>query len=76
MAHNIAAFYSFFLASLKKKIEGHVPDFITSIVTSKSTENVLKKLLDLNVLITKKYTNPRYYQEIKGMVEGAAGKVK
>jgi hypothetical protein len=32
---------------------------------------LLHRLLDLNVLITKKYTNPRYYEEINGIAKGS-----
>jgi hypothetical protein len=32
---------------------------------------VFKTLLDFNILITKKYTNPRYYDEIRGISDGS-----
>lgn len=38
------------------------------------TKNVplgLNAVLDLNVLVTKKYTNKRYFEEIRGMADGA-----
>ena len=38
---------------------------------TKNTIGLLRSLLDLNIIITKKYTNPRYYEEIRGMAEGA-----
>jgi hypothetical protein len=36
---------------------------------------LLHKILDLNVQITKRYTNARYFEEIKGIGEGAGKKV-
>lgn len=47
-----------------------LPKFLAERVT-KGTVGLLKTLLDLNVVITKKYTNPRYYQEIKGIADGS-----
>lgn len=34
-------------------------------------DKLLHKVLDLNVMITKRYTNPRYYEQIKGIGKGA-----
>ena len=31
----------------------------------------LHRMLDLNVMITKRYTNPRYYEEMNGIAKGA-----
>ena len=35
------------------------------------TRTYLNTALELNVLITKKYTNKRYYEEIQGMAKGS-----
>ena len=35
---------------------------------------LLHRVLDLNIKITKKYTNKRYYQEIKGIAAGSGRK--
>ena len=37
----------------------------------KDTPLALKNILNLNVAITKRYTNPRYLQELKGIGAGA-----
>ena len=42
---------------------------------TKGVERLAHRILDLNIRITKKYTNPRYYQEIKGIAHGTGGKV-
>ena len=52
-----------------------MPVFISKKVTG-GAESLLKKILDLNIRITRRYTNSRYYEEIKGIADGAAGKVK
>lgn len=51
-------------------ISGKLPRFVTDPIANGATV-LVKKLLWLNVIITKKYTNPRYYQEIKGIADGS-----
>ena len=51
-------------------ISGKLPKFVTDPIANGATV-LVKKLLWLNVIITKKYTNPRYYQEIKGIADGS-----
>lgn len=48
----------------------HVPNFMVKAL-SKDAKKIVYYLLDLNVMITKKYTHPRYLQEIAGIAEGA-----
>lgn len=55
-------------------VENKLPKFLAERVT-KGTVGLLKTLLDLNVVITKKYTNARYYQEIKGIADGSGHSV-
>ena len=38
-------------------------------------KGLLNRILDLNIRITKRYTNKRYYEEMHGIAEGAKGKV-
>lgn len=52
-----------------------LPTFLAKDLTG-GAESLLKRILDLNIRITKKYTNSRYYEEIKGIAQGAGGKVK
>ena len=52
-----------------------MPKFIAEPVV-KGAYVLVKKLLALNVIITKKYTNPRYYEEIKGIAAGAQMRAK
>lgn len=47
-------------------IDKKLPAFLAKKVTG-GVEGLLKKILDLNIRITKKYTNSRYYEEIKGI---------
>ena len=37
----------------------------------KNSIPLLKKILSLNVFITKRYTNPRYYEELKGIAKAS-----
>jgi multidrug efflux pump subunit AcrB len=39
-------------------------------------KGLLQRILDLNIHITKRYTNPRYYEEIKGIAQGSGGKIR
>ena len=52
-----------------------LPNFLAKDITG-GVESLLKRILDLNIRITKRYTNSRYYEEIKGIAQGAGGKVK
>jgi hypothetical protein len=51
-------------------IEKKVPSFIAEKLGGASIKTV-KFLLRLNVMVTKKYTNKRYYEEIKGIAKGS-----
>jgi hypothetical protein len=55
---------------IEQGIESKLPKFLAEPL-AKGTIGLLKGLLDLNVVITRKYTNPRYYQEIKGIADGS-----
>ena len=66
-------FYNFYLDQLTKLlVDNHVPLFISKKITG-GVRQLGYGLLDLNVMITKKYTNKRYLEEIRGMAIG--GKV-
>lgn len=56
-------------------IKNHVPTFLAKDI-SKGTRHLAYVLLDLNVMITKKYTNSRYLDEIAGIADGAKMKKK
>ena len=54
-------FFSYYLDQLKKLlIEQKLPTFLANGLTS-TAHGLGNQLLDLNILITKKYTSPRYY---------------
>lgn len=55
---------------IESAVEKKLPKWMAQRITA-GTIGLLRSLLDLNYLITKKYTNPRYYDEIKGVAEGA-----
>lgn len=64
-------FFSYYLDQLKKLlIEKKLPIFLANGLTN-TAHGLGNQLLDLNIMITKKYTNPRYYQEINGIAKGA-----
>ena len=51
-----------------------MPAFIAKHVGG-GVKELLNRILDINIRITKRYTNKRYYEEIHGIAEGAKGKV-
>lgn len=55
---------------IEQALEKKIPKFLSESIT-KGTIGLLRRILDLNILITKKYTNPRYYEEIKGIADGS-----
>jgi len=63
------------MGQLEQILEKKLPAFLSKSITG-GAESLLKRILDLNIRITKRYTNKRYFDEIKGIAEGAAGKVK
>jgi len=63
------------MGQLEQILEKKLPAFLSKSITG-GAEGLLKRILDLNIRITKRYTNKRYFDEIKGIAEGAAGKVK
>jgi len=68
---NVDAFYNYYLGQLTELlVKNHVPSFIAKDLT-KGVRQLGYGLLDLNVMITKKYTNKRYYEEIAGIAQGA-----
>lgn len=54
-------------------LEKKLPTFLAKSLTG-DLETLLRKVLDLNIQITKRYTNPRYYEEIKGLGDGVGSK--
>jgi hypothetical protein len=63
------------MGQLETILEKKLPSFLSKKLTG-GAEGLLKRILDLNIRITKRYTNSRYFDEIKGISEGAAGKIK
>lgn len=64
-------FYDFYIDQLIKILDKkHVPKFIANSLT-KGVRQLAYVLLDLNVMITKKYTHKRYLQEIEGIAQGS-----
>ena len=70
----LESFYSYYAGMISVLIAKKLPAFMVKGATGGSIA-LLHRILDLNVHITKRYTNPRYFQEIKGIGEGANGKV-
>lgn len=62
------------MGQLEQILDKKIPAFLAKKLTG-GAETLLHKILDLNIQITKRYTNPRYYQEIKGIGEGSIKKV-
>lgn len=57
---NVGTFYDYYLDQLAELlVKNHVPQFITKSLT-KGVRHLAYGLLDLNVMITKKYTHKRY----------------
>lgn len=55
-------FYGYYLGQLQEILtNASVPIFIAKGLTN-SVHHLALGLLDLNILITKKYTKPRYYE--------------
>jgi hypothetical protein len=74
ISDTLELFYGYYMGQLEKILEKKLPAFISHKLIG-GTEALLKRILDLNIRITKRYTNSRYYEEIKGVAEGAAKKV-
>lgn len=68
-------FYGYYMGQLEKILEKKLPAFLSQKITG-GTEKLLKRILDLNIRITKRYTNKRYFEEIKGVAQGSGGKIK
>jgi hypothetical protein len=66
----ISKFFAYYGDQIETTVEKKIPKWMADRVT-KGTIGLLRSLLDLNVIITKKYTNPRYYEEIRGIADGA-----
>jgi isopenicillin-N N-acyltransferase like protein len=66
-------FYDYYMDQLETVLAKKLPKFMAEKVTG-GVRSLLKKILDLNIRITKKYTNPRYYEEIKGIAAGTGKK--
>lgn len=74
--HNtLDLFYGYYMGQLEVILAKKLPNFLAKDITG-GVESLLKRILDLNIRITKRYTNSRYYEEIKGIAQGAGGKVK
>ena len=54
-------FYGYYIGQLEKILEKKMPKFMAEKLSA-GVESLAHKILDLNIHITKKYTNPRYYQ--------------
>lgn len=64
-------FFNYYLDQLQELlIEKKIPNFLAQKLTG-SVHGLANHILDLNIMITKKYTNPRYYEQIKGIGVGA-----
>lgn len=64
-------FFNYYLDQLEELlVEKKLPVFLAKKLTT-GVHGLANEILDLNIMITKKYTNPRYYQEIKGIGVGA-----
>lgn len=71
MKSNVEQFYNYYLDQLYDLlVKNHVPVFISKGL-KKGVRQLAYGLLDLNTMITKKYTHPRYLQEIAGIAKGA-----
>lgn len=63
-------FYEYYTNQIEQLLEKKFPKFLAEPISG-GLDMLLHRLLDLNVLITKKYTNPRYYEEINGIAKGS-----
>jgi hypothetical protein len=59
-------FYDYYLYQLEAILDKKMPHFLAKELTT-GTEGLLKRVLDLNILITRKYTNKRYFEETNGI---------
>lgn len=75
MHETVKLFYGYYMGQLEEILDKKLPAFLSKKMTG-GAEGLLKRILDLNIRITKRYTNPRYFEEIKGIAEGAAGVIK
>lgn len=60
MHKNLNLFYDYYAGQLEQILEKKVPKFMAKSITG-GARSLLHKILDLNVHITKKYTNKRYF---------------
>jgi hypothetical protein len=54
-------FYAYYLGQLEQILEKKLPAFLSKKITG-GAESLLKRILDLNIKITKRYTNKRYFE--------------
>ncbi len=63
-------FYNYYLEQIEQSMEKKLPKFIAQNLRG-PTKFSLRSALQLDVMITKKYTNKRYYEEIEGIAKGS-----
>ena len=73
ISETITLFYGYYGGQLEQILQKKLPLFLAKSLTG-GVEGLLRKILDLNIQITKRYTNSRYYQEIKGIGDGTGSK--
>lgn len=61
MQKTLDLFYKYYMDQVEQILEKKIPAFLAKKLTG-GAEGLLHKILDLNIQITKRYTNPRYYQ--------------
>ena len=57
------------------KQDTKIPKFMRNVLAN-LTPGALNSVMDLNVEITRKYTNSRYFEEAKGIADGAKVSIK
>lgn len=70
---NLKRFYAYYADQVEAILEKKLPKFMAQSITG-GAEKLLHKILDLNIRITRRYTNVRYIEEIKGIGEGVGTK--
>ena len=54
-------FFGYYLGQLEEMLEKKIPAFLAKKLTG-GVHSLANEILDLNIMITKKYTKPRYYE--------------
>lgn len=71
--NNLKVFYKYYAGMIYDILELKIPTFLANKLTG-GAKALLHKIMDLKIQITKKYANPRYYEEIKGIGAGSGKK--